>query len=237
MYQIILFDLYGTLVDIHTNEQSSRLWRQIAQLYSAHGAFYTPAELKRSFRHFEALEQEKLTAACPEPNILNVFAELFKAKSAEVSPEVVRCVAYAFRIISRAYVRLYPGVTELLSQLHAKGRKIYLLSNAQEVFTQPELELLHLPQYFDGIFLSSVHQCKKPDPEYFYQLAKTYDLRPEECIMVGNDVHDDIGLANAAGIDSLYIHSNLSGKVTGPVPSTFQIMDGDVCKIAQLLGL
>ena len=237
MYQNILFDLYGTLVDIHTNEQSSKLWRQMAQLYSAHGAFYTPAELKRAFRHFEATEQAKLTAACPEPDILNVFAQLFEAKSVHPTKDVLRSVAYTFRIISRAYIRLYPGVTELLSALHAAGRKIYLLSNAQEVFTRPELELLHLPQYFDGIFLSSVHQCKKPDPEYFNQLAKTFDLRPEECIMIGNDVHDDIGLANAAGIDSIYIHSNLSGKVTGTVPSTFQIMDGDVHKIVKLLKL
>lgn len=235
MYKNILFDLYGTLVDIHTNEASSRLWRQMAQLYCAHGAFYTPAELKRAFRHFEAVEQQKLSAACPEPDVLNVFAQLFEAKNVHLSKDVIRCVAYTFRIISRAYIRLYPGVTEVLNKLHQAGYKIYLLSNAQEVFTQPELDLLHLPQYFDGIFLSSVYQCKKPDPEYFFKLAKTYSLMPEECIMIGNDAHDDIGLANAAGIDSIYIHSNLSGKVTAPVPATFTISDGDIYKILNYL--
>ena len=32
----------------------------------------------------------------------------------------------------------------------------------------------------------------KPNPEYFRYLMKKFNLKPEECIMVGNDVDEDM---------------------------------------------
>ena len=40
MYKNYLFDLYGTLVDINTNEWKSYLWKKMAELYGFEGAFY-----------------------------------------------------------------------------------------------------------------------------------------------------------------------------------------------------
>ena len=37
----------------------------------------------------------------------------------------------------------------------------------------------------------SCHYCK-PNPEYYVELLERHDLKPEECIMVGNDVEEDI---------------------------------------------
>jgi len=42
----------------------------------------------------------------------------------------------------------------LLGQLHNAGRKIYLLSNAQRVFTEPEMKMLGIYNSFDGILYS-----------------------------------------------------------------------------------
>ena len=40
------FDLYGTLVDIRTDERKPSLWRGAADFLSLCGAAYTSAELK-----------------------------------------------------------------------------------------------------------------------------------------------------------------------------------------------
>lgn len=34
MYRNFIFDLYGTLVDIHTNEYKPSLWKKMALFYS-----------------------------------------------------------------------------------------------------------------------------------------------------------------------------------------------------------
>ena len=43
----------------------------------------------------------------------------------------------------------------MLQRIKDAGKKIFLLSNAQVAFTAPEISLLGLTRYFDGILLSS----------------------------------------------------------------------------------
>ena len=49
--------------------------------------------------------------------------------------------------------------------------------------------------------------------------------------MIGNDYITDIRGSFEAGLDSLYIHSNLSPEVEGKLLSKYSVMDGDVGKI------
>ena len=49
MYQNYIFDLYGTLVDIHTDETVRGLWKQMAELYTRRGAAYRPEELRETY--------------------------------------------------------------------------------------------------------------------------------------------------------------------------------------------
>ena len=45
-------------------------------------------------------------------------------------------VCAAFRCCSTRYIKLYDGVIDLLDTLKARGKRIYLLSNAQRKFTE-----------------------------------------------------------------------------------------------------
>ena len=51
MYQNYIFDLYGTLVDINTNEWKMYLWEKLRIFYGYYGAHYTARELKNSYEH------------------------------------------------------------------------------------------------------------------------------------------------------------------------------------------
>ena len=50
MYEAYIFDLYGTLVDIRTNEEKAYLWKKMSEIYSSMGACYEPMELKKEMR-------------------------------------------------------------------------------------------------------------------------------------------------------------------------------------------
>ena len=45
-YDNYVFDLYGTLVDIHTQEDDYVLWEKLALFYGYYSAIYEPEELK-----------------------------------------------------------------------------------------------------------------------------------------------------------------------------------------------
>lgn len=234
-YQNYIFDLYGTLVDIHTDEVSIDFWEKICELYNKYSVSYTPVEMKYSYQRLLRLEEEQLFYEYPEPDVQKVFQNLASRKGKQIPLDQSLEIAKKFRMFSREYIRLYDGAAELLKKLKQKGKSIYLLSNAQAVFTKPELEILGIRTCFDGIFLSSEHQCKKPDVHFYQKLLDTYQLKPAETIMIGNDPVADIQGGRNAGLDTLYFHSNLSPELTGVVESTFQVLEGRLCALMEMV--
>ena len=49
-YKNYLFDLYGTLADIHTNEDSPAFWRNVSRLLGMQGVDRAPVELKEKYK-------------------------------------------------------------------------------------------------------------------------------------------------------------------------------------------
>ena len=115
-------------------------------------------------------------------------------------------------------LRAYAGAAELLQALRAQGRRVLLLSNAQAAFTVPELRKLGLLSLFDGIVISSDVGIKKPDKAIYEHILSQYGLRPETCLMIGNDAEADIQGAASAGIAGRYIHTNQSPDRQQPLP-------------------
>lgn len=238
MYKNYVFDLYGTLVDINTNEWKSYLWKKIQEFYAFYGADYEWKELKNRYESLCKEEEEKIrNCDHPEIKVESVFQKLFLDKGIKVGMETVEATARFFRVISTKYIRLYDGVEELLQLLKKKNKKVYLLSNAQKVFTDNEFRMLKLDRYFDGVVYSSEEGCKKPSGRFFDVVTERYHLKKSETIMIGNDWISDIQGASDAGLDSLYIHTNISPADTDldKVKAKYIIPDGDFNKISKLI--
>lgn len=235
-YKNYIFDLYGTLVDIHTEEGTDELWEKLALFYGFYGAVYNPEELKASYieQVFQA-ENSYAHEAYPEIELEYVFQKLFEKKGVQADITLAVYAGQFFRILSIEYVKLYDGTKEMLEMLRKKGKKVYLLSNAQEIFTSYELNYLGLTPYFDDIFISSSCRCKKPDVKFYQMLLDKHKLSAEECLMIGNDNNTDIAGAKALGMDSLYIHSNLSPELDGETDSTYMLEEMDMKKLTEML--
>ena len=234
MYKNYIFDLYGTLVDIRTNESKLYLWQKMSDVYSSYGAIYDAVELREAYREL----CKQFTMELPENgeiNVKEVFEQLFKRKGVTASGALLKHVAITFRTLSRQKLEVYPGVKEALRELKRREKGVYLLSNAQSDFTRPEIEMLGLKNYFDGIFISSEVGYKKPSKEFFEKLLETYQLDPKTCLMVGNDESADIKGAQIVGMDSLYMHTEISPAEDTESTATYVVMDGDWKKVASIL--
>lgn len=222
-YRNYLFDLYGTLVDIQTDESSRTFWQRVCWLLGMRGINCTPKELKARYRAQitaqDRAARETLPAdAEPEIDIAIVFRDFLESSGNPVTDAEIADFAKTFRLLSLKKLSLFPGADTLLDRLHAEGKKVYLLSNAQSLFTRPELTMLGLEQRFDGILLSSEAGRKKPDPEFYHMLMSRYGLAPSETVMVGNDDICDCHGAARAGLDSCYICTAQSPALSGPLP-------------------
>lgn len=242
MYQNIIFDLYGTLIDIRTDEYSLDFWRKAVQVFAMGGASFSPGELRTDYARYvrRAIRRERLRhPACRHVDIdlLEVFKKLYADKGIEADELLLRDTAQKFRRDSTKRLRLYDGVKELLDGLRDAGKQIFLLSNAQESFTIPEMDELGILPYFDGIMISSEERLCKPQRQFFLRLIEKYHLDPAECLMVGNDKNSDMLGAESAGIDGLYIHQEISPEVTdeSEIHARWRVMDGDVHKLLPII--
>ena len=211
-YTDLIFDLYGTLVDIHT-EENDLVWEKTALYFGFYGAHYTPAELHDAFRQELRKREAKAGQSyeCfPDIPCEQVMAELFRAKGIENADTLGLNAAQLFRISSIEYVKLYPHVLEGLALLRQKGFRLWLLSNAQRVFTAYELRHLGLGEQLDAIYISSDYRCRKPDSRFYQALIQEQGLSIDRCIMIGNDRHTDIAGAKALGMATLYMHTELT---------------------------
>ena len=212
-YTDLVFDLYGTLVDIHT-EEDDRVWEKTAFYFGFYGAHYTGEELKSAFQTAMKAREAKAgqNYECfPDIPFEEVMAELFREKGIEENAVTLGInAAQLFRISSLDYVKLYPHALEALAKLRAAGYRLWLLSNAQRVFTAYELRLLGLGDQLDGIYISSDYQCRKPDLRFYQALIEERELDATKTLMIGNDRHTDIAGAKAAGMATLYMHTALT---------------------------
>lgn len=239
MYKNYIFDLYGTLIDINTNEWKSGLWKNMAMIYSMGGAEYTPKELKKAYNDYLKMEIEKVPrekySTNPEPEITDVFMKLYTDKGIECSKETAKYTGRVFRSLSIKYIKLYNGVKELFGAIRANGGKIFLLSNAQRIFTEPELRMLGIYDDFDDIIISSDMGCAKPDRMFYEHILKKHCLKKEESIMIGNDYITDIKGSYDVGLDSLYLHTNLSPEIKGELFAKYKIMSGSLTEARNIL--
>ena len=236
-YQNYLFDLYGTLVDIRTDERGRRLWERTALWYAEHGAAYTPPELRRAYMRLCANEQARGKREHYELELRRVFRALYAEKGVRANARLVEETAVFFRIESLRKLRLYPWVKDSFEALRSEGAKIYLLSNAQSCFTVPELRAVGLADAFDGIVISSDVGVKKPDPGIIRFLLERYGLQAGDCLMVGNEQRSDVAVAHAVGMDALYLETETSPVYDPALMAERELLDGDFTKIPALLGL
>ena len=213
-YKACFFDLYGTLVDIHTDESCPFLWETMAEWYAPHGALYTPEALREAYQAHTEEETEsirqRLSVQYPEPDLGKVFSGLFQDRGVSADDGLVRHTALLFRRTSRSRLRLYAGAEDLLKRLNQAGSGVYLLTNAQRLFTENELEECGIGGLFDGVFISSDYGVKKPDPVFFETALRIAGYDPSECLMVGNDLQCDIEGALSAGMSGYFILSAYS---------------------------
>ncbi len=211
-----LFDLYGTLADIRTDEESDAFWESIRSFLGAADA----EEVRKTYRAL-CMKEEKDLPEGGEIDLLRVFEGLLEKCGKDGCAYLgdTAAFAHAFREASMQKLRLFEGVEELLRGIHVRGGRVFLLSNAQACFTRLELEKLGIAGLFDGILLSSEAGFKKPSPRFFSAAFQAFSLAPRDCVYVGNDLRDDVGGAHAAGIPCVYIETEQSGRYeSAPVP-------------------
>ncbi len=206
--KLILFDFYGTLVHILTDEHSLQPWFVLTSYLRYQGARITAEELRGMY--FDSV-QERLDGSpepYPEVNIIPIFRDILARLEIESSECSATTLLQLFRSLSIKEFQLFPETLEVLQTLSKKFR-LGLLSDSQEVYIKPELQFVSLDSFFDSVVISSQYGYRKPDPRLFQQALKEMGLRTSDNVLyIGDNWGRDIVGASKAGIQPVWIQRN-----------------------------
>ena len=126
--------------------------------------------------------------------------------------------------------RPYPGAKPLLESLRGRFR-LGVIANQSEG-TQRRLREWGLAHYFDVIVSSAEEGLEKPDPRIFHLALERAGCAPEQAIMVGDRLDNDIVPAKRLGMKTIWIRQGWGGV---PEPkSVEETPDIQVCDLEKL---
>jgi putative hydrolase of the HAD superfamily len=204
--QAVLFDLYGTLVDILTDEWEMSTYRVLSRFLSYFEIYNSPEELAAKYQQKTAEKMmDYQEGPFGEIDVFQVFEEILQ-EGWRNQPErtMVTWLARLFRSLTRRRFGLFEDTLPLLDELEG-SYQLGIVSDAQWVFSEPEIRMLGLSKYFDPIVLSSRYFVRKPDPQIYAHALRAMRIEPSEALYVGNDPDTDVTGPQAIGMPVILI--------------------------------
>ncbi len=196
----ILFDLDGTLLPMDQDVFVRQYMVELAERF-------TPPDVDRkAFGQAlvaATLAQVKNTTDHTNEEIFwQVFAEQTVPDIRSREPEFLRYYETDYQNLSRV-VRTGGKARKAVDLLKGKGYQLVLATNPlfPRAAVWPRIQWAGLtPEDFSHITTFENSRRCKPNPAYFEDLLALLGKRPEDCMMVGNDVEDDMVSSSSLGI-------------------------------------
>lgn len=169
----VLFDIDGTLTS--TNQLIFDTFNFILNKYS--GKTLSSKEIIAMF-------------GPPEETILE---ELYADRYHQVQADYYNY----YEVNHQRMVSLYPGILQLLEELHAAGAIIGAFTGKGRKCALITLEQTEIVDYFQLVVTGSDVRQHKPHHEGILQFMETFQLAPEEVVMIGDATADIIAARNA----------------------------------------
>lgn len=218
-YENYIFDLYGTLIDLYTDEQAAQTWKKWLKWLDRHNVKHPVYyKFRKDFFDMDKAhrreELEKGIYEYVEIDVIPIYRELFERYgNPRFTEGFLKEAAYAFRVASREYIRLFPGVEDYLKTIREQGGHAYILSNAQASYTWPEIVEFGLDKLTDDQMMSSDKGCMKPEKAFFDMMLDKHNMDRSRTVMIGDTIGSDVVGARKAEIGWIHLTEENDARV------------------------
>lgn len=202
----MIFDCYGTLIDINTDESSSYTYDAVSKWLQYQGVKIDSLVLKEEYRNKAKYIVESSAESHPEIKVEEVFESICSENAIwEIDAQKLGIeTSRVFRSASLRTIEAYPQSLMFIEKYRDLHKCI--VSNGQRVFSELELQFLGLHQHFDFIIFSSDVGYKKPDTRMFEQALEIMGLEAHEVMSIGDTPENDIFPPQELGMQAMHIH-------------------------------
>jgi len=101
-------------------------------------------------------------------------------------------------------IELYPGVRNTLAELQQLDLRFAIITDADSAHARARLDRVGLLDSFELLVAADMTGRKKPDPEPFLFALRSLGVKPEETLVVGDNLPRDIAPARKLGLHTAY---------------------------------
>ena len=201
----ILFDLDGTLLPMDMDVFTKGYFSLLAKKAAGYG--YEPEKLIETVWAGVKAMVKNCGPDNNEKAFWNYFVTVYGEKSLDDRHIFDEFYANEFDG-AKQFVGFNAKAKEAVDKIKEKGFNVYLATNPlfPEVATKKRAEWagFELSEFLDYTTYENSSACK-PNPMYYEQFLAKNGLKAEECIMVGNDVEEDMEAAKKVGMQVFLI--------------------------------
>ncbi len=205
MYKAILFDLDGTLLPMDLEEFTKGYLTLLAREVAPLG--YKPEALVKAMWQGVAAMVSNDGTKTNEARFWEVFSGVFGEQVYDHIPAFDRFYSETFHQAKR-----FTGENLLAQEAVRLAREkagcVILATNPifPLVAVRARLSWVGLrPEDFDFVTTYENSSRCKPDPAYYHEILTRHGLKPDECLMIGNDTREDMLAGAQAGMDTYLI--------------------------------
>ena len=236
MIDTVLFDMGGTLEDIHVDDESRHASIQgVLDILRAHCIdpdkdFETAASaINAGWERYGAYRDPRQRELKPEEIWGSFVLTDFGLDEESVRPYAEE-LAHMWEV-THYHRALRPHVREMLEGLKDLGMKLGVISNTASLYQVFDiLKEYGIRDYFQDVTLSSVTGYRKPNPNIFMVSLHQVQSDPAHCAYVGDTISRDVigpirmGFGATFHIDS-YLTRLKDTHVSPDVKATYNIQD------------
>ncbi len=191
----VLFDLHETLV--HNENPVSE--EEISEHLFSRGYEVSPQQLRASWM-FVAFVDYPIHGY---RTWQSYFSRIFQRLKVKVDKETLGDIV---KLLESNPYKLYPDAAEAVVKTKKNGFKTAVVTTV--AYFQFKKAVQPIKKYFDFIMTGYEAKCDKTNPKMYRKVLEILKVKPEEAVMIGDNIEIDILLPKKLGIHAILLDRN-----------------------------